>query len=408
MDKLAGSDVKGIKVLSFFLLLLVIYSGSVFAQTRNGPGPYDWWYTLERGKVMFRQGDYGNALLAFEDARRLRRVMYERMERNLIDLLSNREVRRIGDSLDWVERYIQERRYADAAEALEELYYRIPRESLNNSATAALTALGTLKDYPEAEYWIGETYLVEGELKLAQNQFQKALTLRQLMENPGLAVELQYKIAAICRTRQEYNEMERVLQSILAGDNLWSGGGSREALRNQPAAGKIPPQAESSAAASFTRQAMTRTLENNGIERFLMLYRYGNTETVEAHKQLGYYYYASGRHSRAQEHLMFAFLVQNTIIIDEVIRHTYDFSFTTLEKLADEINRYPLLSEYAEKNDYYKVAYYLGASLYGNGKTPSAMGIWNFLAAQSRAGEWQARALGQLKSPHVERALEMP
>jgi len=153
---------------------------------------------------------------------------------------------------------------------------------------------------------------------------------------------------------------------------------------------------------------MTRTLENNGVERFLMLYRYANTETVEAHKQLGFYYYASGRHSRAQEHLMFAFLIQNTLIIDEVIRHTYDFSFTTLEDLAVEINRYPLLSEYAEKNDYYKIAYYLGASLYGNGKTAVAMRIWNFLSSQNQAGEWQARAQRQLKSPHVERALEMP
>jgi tetratricopeptide (TPR) repeat protein len=399
--------VKGIKVFSFLLLLLVYYTGSVFGQNRGSPGPYDWWYTLERGKVMFRQGDYGTALLVFEDARRLRRAMYERMERNFIDLLSIREVRRMGDSLDWVEQFIQERRYADAADALEELYYRIPRERFNNSAAAALAALGTLKDYPEAEYWIGETYLIEGELKLAQNQFQKALTLRDLFENPGLATELLYKIAAICRIRQEYNEMERVLQSILSGDTLWSGSGSREALRNSPT-GRIPPQAESSAAASFTRQAMTRTLENNGIARFLMLYRYGNTETVEAHKQLGFYYYASGRHSRAQEHLMFAFLVQNTIIIDEVIRHTYDFTFSTLEELADEINRYPILTEYAEKNDYYKIAYYLGASLYGNGKTTSAMGIWNFLAAQNRAGEWQSRAIAQLKTPHVERALEMP
>jgi tetratricopeptide (TPR) repeat protein len=388
-------------------ILLFFCSFSLFGQIQSGPGPYDWWYTLERGKVMFRQGDYGSALLAFEDARRLRRVMYERMERNLIDLLSIREVRRMGDSLDWVERYIQEKRYADAAAVLEELYYRIPRERFNNSATAALTALGTLKDYPEAEYWIGQTYLVEGELKLAQNQFQKALALREIFENSGLAVELQYKIAAVCRTRQEYNEMERVLLSILAGDSLWSGSSSREALRNQQA-GSIPPQAESSAAASFTRQAMTRTLENNGIERFLMLYRYANTETVEAHKQLGFYYYVSGRHSRAQEHLMFAFLVQNTVIIDEVIRHTYDFAFSTMEKLADEINRYPILTEYAEINDYYKTAYYLGTSLYGNGKTASAMGIWRFLSTQSRAGEWQTRSVGQLKAPHVERALEMP
>jgi tetratricopeptide (TPR) repeat protein len=333
---------------------------------------------------MFRQGDYSGALLAFEDARRQRRTMFERLERHFINLLSINEVRRIGDSLDLVERYIDDRRYADAADALAELYYRIPKDSFNNSATAALAALGTLKDYPEAEYWLGETYLVEGELKLARDQFQKALDLRQLLENPGFATELLYKIAAICRTRQEYNDMERNLLAILADDRLWSGGGN------------------------FEKQALTRVLENNGANRFLTLYRYRNTETEQAHRLLGFFYYASGRHARAQEHLMFSFLIQNTIIIEEVIRNRYDFTFTTLEELAPEISRYPLLTNYAAKNEYYKTAYYLGASLYGNAKTPSARELWTFLSVQNAAGEWRARAAGQLRSPHVETLVEMP
>jgi hypothetical protein len=54
-----------------------------------------------------------------------------------------------------VERYSYDRHYTAAAAALEELYYRIPKTSLNNSALAALAALGRLKDYPEAEFWIG-------------------------------------------------------------------------------------------------------------------------------------------------------------------------------------------------------------------------------------------------------------
>ena len=377
------------------LILLLLICGGLTAQTQR-----DWWYTLERGKQMFRQGDYGNALLAFEDARRQRRAMYERMERDLIELLSINEVRRLGDSLDLVERFIEDRHYAAAAEALQELYYRIPRGTFDNSATAALNALGALGDYPEAELWIGETYLIEGELSLALSQFQKALAMRQHMENPGYATELMYKIAAIRRVRQEYNEMEKVLLSILGADSLWSSGGS------EGSGGEVQVQAGTSR--SFAKQAMTRTLETNGIDRFITLYRYSSDESVEAHRLLGYFYYTSGRHSRAQEHLMFAFLIQNTVIIDEVIRRRFDFTFTTLEALAAEMNRAPLLVEYTQKNEYYQTAYYLGSSLYGNGKTAAARSLWNFLATQSRAGEWQTRAQAQLRSPSVERAMEMP
>jgi tetratricopeptide (TPR) repeat protein len=376
---------KAIKVSSVILLWLFC-SALVFAQGTDSQ--HDWWYTLERGKDMFRHGDYDAALITFDDARRQRKAMYERLERYLIDFLSIREVRRVGDSLDLIERYIKDRSYTNAGEALSELYYRIPRESLNNSASAALNALGTLKDYPEAEYWIGETYLIEGELSLAQSQFQKAFALKGTLNHPGFATDLLYKIAAILKIRQEYNEMVRVLDSILTADNLWSGTNSGNA--------------------TFEKQSLTRTLENSGINRFLTLYRYRSIETVEAHRLLGSYYYTSGRHSKAQEHFMFAFLVQNTVIIDEVIRNRFDFTFTTLEALASEISRYPLLAEYAEKNEYFKTAYYLAASLYGNGKTASAREIWNFLLAQNSAGEWQSRSLAQIRSPRIERPLEMP
>jgi hypothetical protein len=153
---------------------------------------------------------------------------------------------------------------------------------------------------------------------------------------------------------------------------------------------------------------MTRTLENDGINRFLTMYRYINTRTGDAHRQLGFYYYLSGRHSRAQEHLMFAFLIQNSVIIEEVIRQQYDFTFTSLEALAGEIPRYPLLSSYVETTEYDKTAYYLGSSLFSNGKAAAARGLWSFLDSQSRSGEWQSRAQGQLRNPRIEPAVEMP
>jgi len=273
--------------------------------------------------------------------------------------------------------------------------------------------LGSLKDYPEAEYWIGETYLIEGELDLAQRQFQKTLAMRSLLENPGFETELRYKIAAIRRVRQDYREMERVLLAILDTDRLWIGsGGDGDGNANSNESG------ETTHRQVFERQAMTHTLETSGIDRFLTMYRYSNVESLDAHRLLGFYYYNTGRHSRAQEHLMFAFLIQNTIIIDEVSRRQFDYSFnglapvaqkdgkTPLERLSDEINKNRLLTEYAEKTEYYKTAYYLGASLYANGKAASARSIWNFLATQTATGEWQARSLAQLKTPHVERVME--
>jgi tetratricopeptide (TPR) repeat protein len=353
--------------------------------------PY--WFTLERGKLYFRNGAYGDALLSFEDARMQRKDMYTRMEQDLIDLLSLPEVRRLGDSLDLVETYISERNRPNAARALEELYYRVPREDLRGSARTALEQLGRLKDYPEAEYWIGEIYRVEGELGIALRQYERAYGLRALLEIPGFEVELLYKIVGIHRVRQEYIEMEQRLLEIIEGnsregsprDSLWTAGSG-----------------------TFTMNAMLRILENDGVNRFLTIYRYNNTVVERAHRLLGFFYYASGRHSRAVEHLLFAFLIQNTIFIEEILRNQFDFTFTTLDALMRETARRPALAAYIEEVEYYRTIYYLGAALYGSGKLPPAREFWNFLYRHPAAGEWNGRAAAQLRSPFVEKVQEMP
>jgi hypothetical protein len=369
----------------------------LFSQTALQP----WWLTLEQGKHHFRNGDYGRALLSFEDARRQRFAVYERMEQDFINLLSITEVRRLGDSLEWVERYAHERHYTAAITALQELYYRVPKSSLNNSALAALAAIGRLKDYPEAEYWLGETYRAEGELAIAISQFRKAYGMRGLLENRDFDIDLQYKIAGILRTRQEYREYERVMLSIIMEkDTLWA---------NIAAAGQNPDERMpyEQASASFASQAIARALENEGPDRLLTLYRYDNQRVEEAHRQLGLFYALTGRPS-AQQHLTFAFLIQNSVIIGECIRRDFDFTFTTLSALADEINRNPLLASYVRETEYYRTAYFLADSLYRNGKAAPARQLWAFLAEQPAAGEWRNRSIRQIRSPYLEPIVEMP
>jgi tetratricopeptide (TPR) repeat protein len=371
----------------FYLVFFTLFlTGPVFAQ-RAETRPY--WFVMERGKNYFRKGAYGEALLAFEDARNQRRREYTRMEQDMINLLSLPDVRRLGDNLDLIEQYITGKKVVSASYVLEEVYYRVSRESLNGSASGILDVLKRLKEYPEAEYWIGETYRAEGELGIALRQYQKAYAERTQLETAGFETEILYKIADVRRIRQEYNEMENTLLEILNEDSLW-----KESQDN------------------FVRTAMTRTLEDpkekNRINRFLTLYRYNNPHTLRAHQLLGYYYYASNRYVHAKEHLMFVFLIQNSIFMDEIIHRQYDYSFTTLDNLLDEVAKQNRLVSYFEELEYYKTMYYLGTAFYGDGKTATARDFWNFLEQRADAGEWQGRAQSQLRKPLLERAVEMP
>ncbi|MCL2186293.1 MAG: hypothetical protein FWB86_10645 [Treponema sp.] len=395
----------------FFLIIFILISASLFAQSVQ-----PWWLSLEQGKQKFRQADYGNALMLFEDARRNRRAMYEQLERDFINFLSMAEVRRIGDSLEHIERFSVERSYTAANAALQELYYRYPKSSFINSASSALGAFSKLKSYPEAEYWIGEVYRIEGELPLALTQYRKAYSLRQGADDPRFGLSLQYKIADIHRIKQEYTEFEKELNAIITEyDSLWINSNRAQASRISEDASAIPHE---QASAGFMRSGMTRILQENGVERFLEMYRYNNTSVELAHRMLGFYYVVSGRAS-ALPHLMFAFLIQNTIIIEELTKDQFDFRFSVvgdggqnqvnnLSQLIAAASGNALLSSYIETSEYYKTAYYLAASLYRNGNVTVALSLWSFLASQPSAGEWYSRAVTQLRSPRYETLIERP
>ncbi|MDR0375286.1 MAG: hypothetical protein LBH85_06125 [Treponema sp.] len=365
-----------------FVFVLIFLSSQLFGQRAT----YPYWYTLEEGKTFFRNGQYGDALNAFEDAKRNRRAMYEKMEQDLIYVLSLPEVRRMKDSLDDVERYIERNYLENAATALKELYFRIPKQSLNGSANDALKAIGTLKNYPEAEYWIGEVYRIEGELNLAARQYQKAHEQRANLENPYFDMDILYRIVDVFRIKQDYNAMEEWALVILGADVLWSGGSAQ----------------------LYARSAMSKLLESDdGITRFLTVYRYDNAQVERIHQLLGFFYYNSGRHANAQEHLMFSFLINSTLIINELIRNRYDFEFISLKATLEEAEADPALIAFMDSTDYYKELYYLGCALYANGKATAARELWSILSGRRAvAGEWAVRAANQLQSPVIERPRE--
>jgi tetratricopeptide (TPR) repeat protein len=369
----------------FLLLYSLIYSLSLWAQ-RQTERPY--WYSLEQGKQLFRNGDYGNALMAFEDARRDRRDMYTRMKDDMITLLSIPEVRRMGDSLALIEPYITDRYHINAGVALQEVYYRVPKTALNGSANRVLEELERLKAFPEAEYWLGETYRVEGELEVALDQYQKAHEQRDFLENPAFDTEILYRMVDLLKIKQEYDGMEARAMEILAQDSLYLG----------------PVN---------TLVAMARILNESGINRLLTVYRHNNTTTERAYRLLGLHYYATsaprpegyaaGRLSPAAEYLMIAFLAQNTVLIQELVRHQYDFGFSTLDALITSACDNPVLAAYMADCEYYKTVYYFAAALYADGKTVLGRRLWTLLSLHPEAGEWNKRSTNQLRSPFLDK-----
>ena len=369
--------------------LIILFSITGLAGAQSAAQP--WWFTLELGKQHFRNGSYGDALIAFEDARRDRFDRFSRMEEDFIYLLSHPNVRQLEDALDFIEMYIEANYEVAAATALAELYHRVPRINLMNSGLRVLEELDRLKPYPEAEFWLGETYRAEGELSLALRQYERALQQRALLENPGFEVEILYRMVEVHRVQQNYQEMDRRAMEIIHGVDPY--GNPRDVFWTR--------------GAEQLRVAMARVLEVEGVNRFLTIYRHNNPLTEKAHRFLGFFYSATGRHLPASEHLMFAFLIQNTMLIDEAIRHQFDFAYSSLEDLMSFALRRPELLSFMEEVEYHRTIFNLAASLHATGRTIPALELWSFLAESDISGVWGAAAR-RSPNPYVERVIELP
>jgi TolA-binding protein len=386
------------KKIIFAVGILLFGSFALAAQSGSGlssryAADEQFWYTLELGKSAYRQGDFARALSFFEDARNKRLAKYYSMERSIADIASLDEARRFGDDLSRLENYIKERNHFDAGNALAELYYRVPKESLQNSIKAAMAQFSRLQKYPEADYWIAEVYRVEGESALAEKQYLTAYDAKANLEAPDFATTILYRLADVQKQAGKYNAMERTLLEIQSYDSFWPSGQYSE---------------QEQRAADFARQAMKRTVENDGINRFLLMYRYTNSYIGKAHRLLGEYYYNSGRHAKAEEYLLFAVLYASSAVIEEYKNINSDWNFTTLDEFFQNLDRHSEIRYYLRESEYYKTLYMLAVSLHTNGKTNSAREIWSFLSGCTEAGEWRPRAAQQLRSPFVEKAIIAP
>jgi hypothetical protein len=378
---------KARKLFSFLPVLFFAAGLPLFAQNAKAASTRsplmteandNYWLALEMGKYYFRAGDMGNALLSFEDARNERRQLFYHGETVLVNLLSIHEVRGLGDNLDYIVGYAKHASLIDVQEVLNQLYYCIPKESLNNSAQAALDAMRREQKYPEADYWIAELYRAEGEPKMAEDEYNAAWQARENLENPDFSYTILYRLAEVQEISENYNGFQKTLALALAGDPLW----------NQDPDG-------------FTRRAMKSTLENAGIDRFVQMYRFTSPNTDQAHRMLGDYFVWNHDWAQAEEHLAMSFLYAASTVAEQVKKEHYDWEFTSMLGLMNDLARMPEARDYLRQVDFQKTVYNLGLALYNTGKVQSAAGCWQFLAQWQSESEYGRRArtmLNQLKT----------
>lgn len=245
-------------------------------------------------------------------------------------------------------------------------------------------ALAQQSIFPEVEVALGDIYLSEGELALAEEQYRKAYEFKGALYIPDEQYSILLKLADLYEQKNKYKLMQDTLLII---------------LEDQPY--------HASPAFDHFRNAFQNTYFTNGIDQFLRLYRLENVSfAAEAHTLLAWLYYRSGRFEKSILQGLFSVNIAITTAVDELRRHDPDYEFTTLSALLPTAMKRDSIRELLFRSSFFPTLYYLASASYAYGQRREANAVWRLLSSSVYGGQFTDLSQRQLQNPWIESRLE--
>lgn len=195
------------------------------------------------------------------------------------------------------------------------------------------------RDYPEAEYWIGQIFENEGNIALALKQYEKALELSDVAENRGFHYTVLYRIAAIYERQKKYNLYELTLERIV-----------NEIKR------------ETNADLDYENVLTDRILDN-GMDKLVYYFRHEGDSLVKPSSDLGIYYFSHSRDRNAVRYLLSATMIVLTRIMEQMKEYDPGWNYINFKQTVNQGESHPAIMEYMEESEFYKIVFFLALAL---------------------------------------------
>ncbi|OQX28912.1 MAG: hypothetical protein B0D92_06400 [Spirochaeta sp. LUC14_002_19_P3] len=271
------------------------------------------------------------------------------------------------------------------------------------SMELVLKALELTEEYPEAEYWLGRLYAVQGQDVLAEEHYRRALRLALFLRVPEDEFLISYSLAQLLLDTNRREEAEIILMELA---NM-EGASSRNEI-------------------NFEHRGLD-VLTTAGIDELVYLYRSELHQSLQARRMLGLIAWEDGRYRSSLLHSARTVLS----LLSTASRHyrefnsewRFDIDLIEDPKHPDRDDRYPGptdgtadllflvqayipgLMDWMLSEGFWQQFYLLSVSLYAEGYSEIAQSLWRLMApdgrAREEAGLWGNLAVHQLKEPFI-------
>ncbi|MBU0927099.1 MAG: hypothetical protein KKA67_05080 [Spirochaetes bacterium] len=389
--------------ISLSVALIVASTAPCHAQSYRPAAGDPAWLSLERGKRAYADKDFGSAVVHFDEAISARRESFTTAASRLDQSLQSKPAKSGGDSVkavlaafaseDFIQRdydrlaagrapgsrplleALRKERISDSHRAFLDVlllvYEYSPAAGLGDSIADLSSRVRLLAKYPEAEYWKGRVFFVEGELPLAELQYKRAFGMRDSLEIPGEAYTILYSMAELYGARSDYVAWENVLLEIVEGTDV-----------------DIDP---------YLRSAMMATLQEDGFDRFMTLYRIEPAYSLDANSSLARFYLERGR-AMAAEHAAIAVSMCLTRAIALLGARDKDYSWKGLDDFMARAAARRDVSSYLAEVELPGLLVTLADALYVSGSRIAAASLWRAVA-RSGVEPYAAVATARVANP---------
>jgi len=248
-------------------------------------------------------------------------------------------------------------------------------QAIHDSLKALRTLAEDLRSYPEAEFGIGRVFFVEGELRLAEMQFQRALAGSAALEIPDQRYDMMAALAEVYKSEGNWKDYESELELSLSDAGIFTSDGD------------------------FLRTAMERAIDLDGYDALQRLYPVDEPRIAAPSGALGEFLLANGR-AQAVIHLA---LAADAIVTQAMKRLQVDDPTIEYSTLVDFSSRVALdaeLAAFCDKSGLWRYLYRLGEALLADSRIDSGRSLLLELEACKGSGAWGKAAALALARPY--------
>ncbi len=331
----------------------------------------DTWRVMDDAHTAFERGDFGEALIQCEKARKSRLDAVAAAVATLDASLIPAEVRKKGDNIDDIRSILAERNDTAALAIIDEVLLTHEEKEFNGSISAMKTWISLRSSYPEADVLEGMVYEAESEYDVALSLYERAWANRNLLEVPNEANEIAFRMANLAHNTDNPGLEEKSLLLVLGPDELYG----------------------TTAGGSASLAAMTRTLEKESdCDKFFLLYRHDRPDSLEASVRLARVYLGMKRLDRAFPVAAIAGVTAITELSAAMSKKDFSYTYSSLADLMLRSGRDAEISSWANSVGIWDAFLTLGQTLAAKDMRSQARSLYVILAENCPNQEYRRKA----------------